>query len=101
MKVLKIYARTWETIGHVTYKNGDQLPAFVSMINGQLSTLRIGETAEHASSGKEGYCVTYNLYTEKDQQRLADSDIVEISFDVPTYVNINQWRKKRTETAPL
>ena len=105
MKALKTYNRTFECIGYVQYRvNSEigqtaddcQLPALISHIDGHLSYLRIGKTKEMVVNNSEKEkCIEYRLYLPEDQQRLADSDIVEIHFDVPTHIKVDNWRKGR------
>ena len=107
MKALKQYQRTFECVGYVQYAVNEEigqdpkdqrLPALVSYVDGKLATLRIGMDAEDVQHNPE--CLTYRLYEPKDQQRLADSDITEIHFEIPAHIDVNRWRKDRAKTKP-
>lgn len=107
MKALKTYLRTFECIGYVQYPVNEgqepheqQLPAFISYIDGNLAYLRVGETKEMVVEDSDK-CLEYRLYLPEDQKRLEDSDITEIHFDIPTHIKLDRWRKDRNKTAPL
>ena len=91
MKFLKTLTGTIETIGHVVYSNDDSktLPAFVSIIKGELRTLRIGDNISQVTNHPND-CVTYNLDNQKDIDRLADSDITEIHYSHPSWITIER-----------
>lgn len=91
MKVSR--ARTWETIGHVEYKNTsdipDTLPAFISIIDGKLATLKVGETEEMVKSSDDSRCLVYRLYEDEGRERLAKSGIQKICYDRPECITLD------------
>ena len=99
MKALKRQQRTFESIGYVQYRPHEEhgqtpeeqrLPAIISYVNGKLAYLRVGTDLTQPKR-----CTEYALYDPEDQQRLADSDIIEIHFEIPTHIDVDPWRKSR------
>ena len=82
-------SRTWETIGYVEFKPAlpdgipDTLPAFVSIIDGKLTTLIVGETEEEVKGSDHSRCVVYRLYEQMGRKRLQKSKIQAICYDRP------------------
>ena len=88
--------RTWETIGHVEYTPSlpdgipDTLPAFISIIDGKLATLRVGETEEDVKASDNSRCIVYRLYEESGRKRLAKSQIQKICYTRPESIQLTR-----------
>ena len=99
MKALRRNERNYECVGYVQYPYNDeigelpedhQLPAFISFVDGHPAVLRIAATEEELED--KDLCLTYRLYEPEDEQRLVNSDIIEIHFKIPSMIDLNRWR---------
>ena len=61
----------------------DTLPAFISIVDGKLATLIVGETEEEVKGSDHSRCIVYRLYEQMGRKRLQKSEIQAICYDRP------------------